>query len=239
MESNSRAVWDSIFAKPDKVKKAGGRYFYSLALPRIRTGETVCDAGCGYTFYLQELMKRCGPNGAFVGIDFSSAALASSAESVKGFSNAQLLLADLRQLPLPDGCMDRTLCSETLPYLLEDVEIVLKELARVSKQEVVFSLHARGTYEIKGTGNEFRGDMVIEHKPGAKPPRRIFDRDAILDLVKSVGHLRVEIVKPFRWMDLMDTRSTGGEWPWYLPSPETIALYYVVAKKTQETAISA
>ena len=45
-----------------------------------------------------------------------------------------LLLADLLRLPLPDEAVDRVFCAETLPYLLGEVETVLKELGRISKE---------------------------------------------------------------------------------------------------------
>jgi SAM-dependent methyltransferase len=232
-EHSARAIWDRIFSDQDKASKTGGRYFYKLALERIRPGETICDVGCGYTFYLHDLMKKCGPRGSFIGIDFSSAALAKSAELANGYPNSRLVLADMLCLPMPDESVDRVFCAETLPYLLGEVETALQELARVSKQEVIFSLHTRGTYEIKGTQIEFRGNVVIEHKAGAKPPRIVFERDEIIRMTeRSMRNFRVELIKPFRWIDLMDARTTGGDWPWYLPPEETIALYYVVAKKT-------
>ena len=229
-----REAWDKIFSDHDKAQKAGGGYFYQLALKRIITGETICDVGCGITFYLHDLMKRCGTKGSFIGIDISSVALAKSAELADTYPNARLVLADMLKLPIPDDSVDRVFCAETLPYLINDndAEEALKEMARISKKEVIFSLHTHGTYEIKGTQIEFRGNIVIEHKPGAKPPRIVFERDEILQLVgRSMKQFRVELIKPFRWVDLIDTRPTGEDWPWYLPPKETIALYYIVVQK--------
>ena len=233
VENRSAALWDKIIGDQDKAQKTEGRYFYQLALKRIKRGETVCDAGCGYAFYLHDLMKKCGPTGSFLGIDFSAVALTKSQTLVDAYPNAHLLPADLLRLPLPDEAVDRVFCAETLPYLLGDAAKVLKELGRISKNEVIFSLHTRGTYEIKGTPTEFRGNIVIEHKPGAKPPRRVFERKEIPKLVEAMGPFRVAQIKPFRWADLMDLSSVGEDWPWFLPPQETIALYYVVAKKIQ------
>ena len=227
---DARIIWDRIFSSQDKAGATYGRYFYHLALKRIKPGETICDAGCGHAFYLHDLMKRCGPHGSFIGIDISSIALAKSLDLTSVYSNAHLVLADMRHLPLGDDAMDRVFCSETLPYLLEDTEAALKELARVSRQEVIFSLHTRGTYEVKGTQTELRGNIVIEHKPDAKPPRKFFERNEILEMVRSMGFFQIEMIKPFRWINLMDIPA-GEDWPWYLPPPKTIALYYVVAKK--------
>ncbi len=230
-----RELWDKIFSDHDKAQKAGGSYFYEPALKRIRKGETICDVGCGITFYLHDLMKRCGPKGSFIGIDFSSVALAKSAELADTYPNARLVLADMLHIPIPDDSVDRVFCAETLPYLINgnDVEEALKELARISKKEVIFSLHTRGTYEIKGTNIEFCDNIVTEHTPGAKPPRRVFERDEIVKLIgRSMKQFRVELIKPYRWVDLLDIRPTGEDWPWYLPPKETIALHYVVAQKT-------
>jgi len=224
------AIWDTIFSDQDKFKTTGGRYFYDLAIERIIPGETICDAGCGFTFYLHDLMRRCGPRGVFLGVDFSGVALAKSAALANDYANAHLILADIRRLPLPDGSVDRVFCAETLPYLLEDVEKVLKELSRVAKKEVIFSLHTRGTYEIQGTETEFRGNIVIEHKPGAKPPRRVFEEDEISEIMRKVGCLETEVMRPFRWSEIYEVPD-GMEWPWFLPPRECIALYYVAAKK--------
>ena len=233
VENTGPAIWDKIFSDQDSARKTEGRYFYQLALKRIKQGETVCDAGCGYAFYLHDFLEKCGPSGSFIGIDFSAVALTKSVALADGYPNAHLLLADLLRLPLPDEAVDRVFCAETLPYLLGEVETVLKELGRISKKEVIFSLHAPGTYAIKGTPIEFQGNIVTEHKPGAKPPRRVFERKEILKLVEAMGPFRLALIKPFRWADLMDVSSAGEDWPWFLPPQETIALYYVVAKKIQ------
>ena len=233
VKHGQREIWDNIFNEHNKAKKTGGRYFYQLALRRIRRGERICDVGCGLTFYLHDLMKRCGPHGSFIGIDLSSVALTKSAELADAYPNVRLVLADILHLPMPDDSVDRVFCAETLPYLIDEVEEGLKEMVRVAKKEVIFSLHTRGTYEIKGTPTEFCGNVVIEHKPGAKPPRIVFERDEILAMAgRSMGHFRVELIQPFRWRDLVDVQPPGEDWPWFLPPKETIALYYVVAQKT-------
>jgi SAM-dependent methyltransferase len=230
--SQARAVWDNIFSDPSEARKSSGFYLYRLALDRIRRGETICDVGCGYTFYLHPLMRRCGPEGLFIGIDSSSVALAASAKLAERYRNTHLLLADMRQLPLPDGCVDRALCAEALPYLLQDVEKALHELARISKQEVIFSVHTRGLYEIKDANIDFGGHIVFESGPGSKPPRRVFEREEILAMVETVGNLRLQVLHPLRWADIFRVQ-TPGRWPSYLPSGTTIALYYVVAKKVR------
>jgi len=51
-------------------------------------------------------------------------------------------------------------------------------------------------------------------------------------MIEALGPFRPALIKPFRWGDLMDISTTGDDWPWFLPSRETIALYYVVAKRT-------
>ena len=225
-EHEAQLIWDRIFSDEDKAGKTGGRYFYQLALDKIRPGETICDAGCGYTFYLNDLMRRCGPSGSFIGIDFSSVAIDQSMELTKGYLNAHLARADILHLPIPDNSVDCVFCSETLPYMLGDVEKALKELSRVTKKEVIFSLHTRGTYEIKGTKTEFLDNIVIEHKPGSKPPRRIFDEEEILKLVEDVGGLKLETMQPLRWSEIYEVPD-GMEWPWFLPPRTRIALYYI------------
>ena len=227
----ARAIWDRIFNDRDKAGTTGGRYFYHLAFKGIGPGETICDAGCGYAFYLDDIVKRCGPGGLFIGIDFSSAALAQSMASARGYRNVHFVLADLLHLPMANDSVDRVFCAETLPYLLGDVEKALNELARVARQEVIFSLHTCAAYEIKGTQTEFRGSIVTEHKPGAKPPRRVFDEGEIKKLVENTNCLKIEDMRPFRWGEIYEV-AEEMEWPWFLPPRERIALYYIAAGKT-------
>jgi SAM-dependent methyltransferase len=228
--SDRRRIWDSIFRDSKKIRKSGGLYFYRLALERIRPGDTICDVGCGYTFYLDDLIGRCGSRGLFLGVDFSSVALERSARLVQRYGNAHLLLADMRELPIADNSVDRVLCGEGLPYLLQDAEQALAEMARVTRDEVVFSVHTRGAYEIKGTPIEFIDNVVVEHKAGAKPPRRVFEEEEIQEMVSGVRALRLGVVKTLRWGDVC-TMPGSAAWPSYLPSKERIALYYVVARK--------
>ena len=88
VENTGPTRWDKIFDDQDRARKTEGRYFYQLALKRIRRGETVCDAGCGYAFYLHDLMRSCGPKGSFIGIDFSAVALTKSLALADGYPNA-------------------------------------------------------------------------------------------------------------------------------------------------------
>jgi SAM-dependent methyltransferase len=234
-KQKAQSVWDEIFRDRAKARRTGGWYFYQLALERIRPSETIGDAGCGLTFYLPDLMARCGPGGSFIGIDFSAVALAQSRALAADFPRAHLIRADMRRLPLADNSVDRIFCGETLPYLLDDVEEALTELARVTRKEVIFSLHTRGAYEIQGTETEFRGNIVIEHKPGAKPPRRIFGEEEILSLVENTGGLQLAGMQPLTWGELYPA-ADDGQWPWYLPDKTRIALYYIAAAKTNPPA---
>jgi len=128
--------------------------------------------------------------------------------------------------------MDRVLCSEGLPYLLGDAEEGLSELARISKREVIFSLHTEGVYEIKGTPIEIRGNIVEEKKPGFKPPRRFFEWEEIVKMVESIGSLKITTILPFLWENLCQIPD-GAPWPWYLPPQERIALFIIFEEKTK------
>jgi SAM-dependent methyltransferase len=230
--SDSRAIWDSVFRDAKKARKSGGLYFYRLALERIEPGDTICDVGCGYTFYLDDLMGKCSSRGLFLGVDFSSVAVQRSARLAKKHDNAHLLLGDMRELPIASSSFDRVLCGEGLPYLLGDAEQAFAEMARVARHEVVFSVHTRGAYRIKGTPIEFIDNVVVEHKEGAKPPRRVFEEAEVRQMVRRAANLRLELVEPLRWADVC-TMPGGAPWASYLPAKETIALYYVVARKTR------
>ena len=97
-----------------------------LPEPRARF-ERVLDAGCGVGFALAELRARFSPH-TLIGVD-SDAALVELARHAHA-GDADLRVADLRQLDLPDASLDLVLCHQTLHHV-GDQERALAELRRV------------------------------------------------------------------------------------------------------------
>lgn len=233
-------AWDRLFSDREGASALHGRYFYERALPHVDRGDRVCDVGCGDAFYVDELMSRCGAQGYFLALDRSAVALGLCAAQCSRFAHVGIVQADLLGLPLPDRSMDCVLCAETLPYLLDDAERGLAELARVATREVIFSLHARGAYEIAGSTLQIRGRVVTEHGLRAKPPRVFCNPADIPAMVgRSMPGFVIEAVDPLPWSELMTGLPSDDDWPWFLPPPDTVALYFVVARSATPAGATA
>jgi SAM-dependent methyltransferase len=96
------------------------------------TGGIALDAGCGTGRALPALRRAVGPGGIVIGLDITREMLdEANRRGRRGV--ADLMLADVRRLPLPDGCVDAVLGAGLLPHL-GNVAAGLAELARVTRQ---------------------------------------------------------------------------------------------------------
>lgn len=107
----------------------GARAYKALAhdMLELVSGLTVLDAGCGPGTDLLRLRDSVGAEGRVIGVDKDAAMLAGAAE----LDAAELVLADLHDLPLDDACVDRVKADRVLQHVV-DPSIVLAELHRVS-----------------------------------------------------------------------------------------------------------
>jgi ubiquinone/menaquinone biosynthesis C-methylase UbiE len=95
-----------------------GLYKGVLARARLTAGMTVCDIGAGRG----ELVALAVENGAkwAVGVEYSPAAAAMAAQSIaqrEVGSQAAVVLADARRLPLPDSCADLVFMIDVIEHL--------------------------------------------------------------------------------------------------------------------------
>jgi demethylmenaquinone methyltransferase/2-methoxy-6-polyprenyl-1,4-benzoquinol methylase len=70
---------------------------------RLKTGDTVVDAGCGTGLNFTLLRRAVGPSGRVVGVDLTDAMLAKARERVArhGWENVELVEADLARFEFP------------------------------------------------------------------------------------------------------------------------------------------
>jgi SAM-dependent methyltransferase len=116
---------------------------YHFAAAHINGGR-VLDVACG-TGYGCTLLLEAGAD-SVVGVDSSSDALAAASGARR--PELELIRADARTLPLPDGSIDLTVSFETIEHL-EEGERFVAELRRVTAPDGVLvistpnALHAR------------------------------------------------------------------------------------------------
>jgi SAM-dependent methyltransferase len=111
-------------------------YTAAVEALKIAGGATALDAACGTGRAIPILRRAVGPTGRVVGIDLTPEMLATA--TAKGRAGG-LVLADVMQLPLPDGSVDAILAAGLLPHLA-DPRRGLAELARVARPGASLSL---------------------------------------------------------------------------------------------------
>ena len=95
--------------------------------------EAILDAGCGPGGFLAYL-RNDGHSGRLVGLDRSAAMIA---EASARDSSVEWVVGDVERLPFADGEFVRVSARHML-YYVDDLQPVLRELARVMKPDGIF-----------------------------------------------------------------------------------------------------
>lgn len=97
--------------------------------------QSILDVGCGEGFTLKKLEeKKIGKKNE--GIDYSKDAIQIGK---KIYPHLNLFEGDVYKLKYPDNSFDMSLCTEVLEHL-DDPEKAVKEIMRVTKKYLVFSV---------------------------------------------------------------------------------------------------
>lgn len=99
-------------------------------LPLLRPGMDVLDVGCGPGTITADLAALTSP-GRTVGID-ASAEVIEQARSAGGSRGVEFRVADLMELPFPDGSFDVVHAHQVLQHLADPVG-AMREMARVCR----------------------------------------------------------------------------------------------------------
>jgi len=97
----------------------------------LAPGMRCCDLGCGMGYVLPLLAARVGQSGEVVGVDKDPSALkwASSRTASIGFSDVQLIQAEVNKPPLKLGQFDLTYCRDLLMHVPDPVATVKQMIA--------------------------------------------------------------------------------------------------------------
>jgi arsenite methyltransferase len=116
---------EAAYAGRDMVRR---RQLVGEALA-ARPGDRILDVGCGPGFYIPELLRQVGPNGAVVGIDSSESMLALAAGRSGAGDHVEFHQADATALPVADASFDAALSVQVLEYVA-DIPAALAEILR-------------------------------------------------------------------------------------------------------------
>jgi SAM-dependent methyltransferase len=153
------ATWDTKFG--DDLPA----YAAAVAEAALPPGGVVLDAGCGTGRALPVLRAAVGPAGAVLGLDLTPEMLRVARDRA-GTAAAGLLLADARQLPLPDASVDAVFAAGLLTHL-PDPTGGLRELARVTRPDgrlVLFHPSGRAALAARH-GRRLRPDEPLAELP--------------------------------------------------------------------------
>jgi arsenite methyltransferase len=112
-----------------------------LAFVDIKPGQTVLDLGCGAGLDLMLAADRTGPAGRVIGIDMTQEMVDKAIGNVSsaGYSNIEVRLGVIEDLPMEDGSVDWVI-SNCVVNLSTDKARVFREIARVLKPGGRFSI---------------------------------------------------------------------------------------------------
>lgn len=104
---------------------------------RLRDDDRILDLGCGegrhaITAYMLRNVESVGVDLSLDDLNTTAGRFQEFAEPGNCAKSLALSAADARQLPFPDGCFDKVICSEVLEHI-PDYRAVLAEIARVLK----------------------------------------------------------------------------------------------------------
>ncbi|OMC52031.1 hypothetical protein A5742_17515 [Mycolicibacterium fortuitum] len=110
---------------------ATGKGYKSFAksLLNIKQGSVVVDLGCGAGLDLPACAAAAGSTGKVIGIDHDQALLAHAGEYTSHLPTVSIANADIHQLPLKSGTVDRIRIDRVLQHVLSPAA-VLAEAAR-------------------------------------------------------------------------------------------------------------
>ncbi len=103
----------------------------------IEIGQNIIDIGCGGGHLVQEISLSVGENGKSIGIDPSNDQLEAANNRCKNLNNVELICCTADKIDIENGFCDRVTSTQTLEYI-EDVDLSLNELKRISKKNSKF-----------------------------------------------------------------------------------------------------
>jgi SAM-dependent methyltransferase len=122
------ARWDSIPRPPDAPARV--ERFLDAVLPPVC--RRILDAGCGTGILTPGLLRRLGPDGTLVELDYAHAMLVENRRKRAASDPVRYVCGDAAAPALKPGAFDAVLCFGLLPHL-ESLEAGLRALLALAR----------------------------------------------------------------------------------------------------------
>ncbi len=166
-----KQLYQGIFSRSAaSYGQVGPAYFQHfgrrlVTFAQIPPGARVLDVACGRGSVLFPVIEAIGPSGKVVGVDFSGAMVAETAQEIaaRAVPNASVTQMDAEHLQFPDACFDFVLCGFAL-FFFPQLSQALAEMHRVLVPGGQVAVSTWGKYDERW---EWLGKLIEKYLPPA------------------------------------------------------------------------
>lgn len=178
-------------------------------LPRTIDG-MILDAGCGDGAMTEDLARHTGAGAIGVDLSLKRARYASTADARASFG-----LGSIYELPFPDNSFALVICADLLEHL-DDPERAVRELVRVSKNQVILTVpyairiettlcpHCLKDYYLYGHQHSFGRDGLTGLATAAGASVETFEH-----LIPMFECRRYKLFPPLKWLLWSHFKNSG------------------------------
>jgi len=160
-----------------------------MDLLKPKQGDAILDAGCGTGVFTMDILAS---GSRVVGLDISLPMLKQAEKKLKGLSS-QIVLANMLNLPFPEGSFDKAVSVTALEFV-EEAKQAVAELFRVTKKGgtvVVATLNSLSSWASRRIAEAKERHTIFE-KAIFRSPDELRSLSPVESVVKTAIHFEKE-----------------------------------------------